>query len=703
MGVILDESDFIDSGPRILSEDDFMPEQGSRLGHFAGVAGQAITDIPGQFGELGRNLSQNVRHPLAAIQRTAKNPRESIKQVGGMSAGLAGALGGAAVGSALGPVGTVLGGGLGYALANLGYKGANQALGNEKETLTPSGAADELVYDATQGVVLGGLGEAAGAATRALPRALMRASDSYALDALGAKGSDVAKGFRKGITYLDESGKTAPLTEATEAVGSLQRSLEVIKKDGFKVANDAEANLIKANARVSELSTTAESLIAEADAAIAQTAQTTGARLRPRPDFTEAQAYIDKLKLTDEPLAGRLQARMDSIKQSWQQTGRTLSDLRKFKQSLAESEAAWSGTQAAAESIPNKFMRKLYRAFQQPLETTFDAIMSKVDPKKVGALKETNSTIAAYMDFREPLIKAQGKNAFARAGSGSLGSHLARGTVAGIGGAYGSPAIPAAVMVDYLARAKPGTASRAIGRMADAAGAVRPVGRAAQQGSRLIPALLGATEAIYPANPKLTEAQLVESLAQGAPPEMPAVVSAKFIQQLARPAVEPVLPEPTGKGVEPRLPEILATSAGVEPMLPDVPADIPMREQIISAIEATERSGSADTSPKGAKGKFQLMDATGRAYHRRLKIKEAYDPSDDKQAKKIAGAFIDDLIKKYRDPLLVAAGYNMGEKNLDRFIAQYGPNWEDIEPHLKGAFLETKKYVPFFQGKLTEV
>jgi soluble lytic murein transglycosylase-like protein len=123
--------------------------------------------------------------------------------------------------------------------------------------------------------------------------------------------------------------------------------------------------------------------------------------------------------------------------------------------------------------------------------------------------------------------------------------------------------------------------------------------------------------------------------------------------------------------------------------------------RILAALDATERSDSDDTSPKGAKGNFQLMDATGKEYHRRLGIAEPYNPRDDDQAKQIAGAFVSDLIRKYQDPDLVAAAYNMGETNLDRFIKQYGRSWAAIEPHLQGSFLETKKYVPFFRRALS--
>jgi soluble lytic murein transglycosylase len=116
--------------------------------------------------------------------------------------------------------------------------------------------------------------------------------------------------------------------------------------------------------------------------------------------------------------------------------------------------------------------------------------------------------------------------------------------------------------------------------------------------------------------------------------------------------------------------------------------------KLLEALDYGEASASGDISPKGAKGNMQLMDPLGKEYHRRLGIKEAYNPHDDEQARQIASAFISDLINKYdSDPALIAAAYNMGERNLDRFIKQYGREWSLIAPHLKGDFVETKNYV----------
>lgn len=124
---------------------------------------------------------------------------------------------------------------------------------------------------------------------------------------------------------------------------------------------------------------------------------------------------------------------------------------------------------------------------------------------------------------------------------------------------------------------------------------------------------------------------------------------------------------------------------------------------LLNAMKGTERSGSKAVSPKGAKGIAQLMDATGREYHRRLKIAKPYDPTDDNQAEQIALAFLGDLARKYNnDPALIAAGYNMGEKNLNKFIRKYGASWDAISPHLQGDFLETKRYVPTFLANLRD-
>jgi hypothetical protein len=134
-------------------------------------------------------------------------------------------------------------------------------------------------------------------------------------------------------------------------------------------------------------------------------------------------------------------------------------------------------------------------------------------------------------------------------------------------------------------------------------------------------------------------------------------------------------------------------------LIDDAMADVPPEVKtvppaLLSKIKKVESGskGSEATSPVGAKGSFQLMDALGKEYHKRLDIKEPYNPRNDKQAEKIASAFLSDLMDKYDDPELAIAAYNLGEPKLDKLLKATGAKtFEEVQFYLPK---ETREYVP---------
>lgn len=142
------------------------------------------------------------------------------------------------------------------------------------------------------------------------------------------------------------------------------------------------------------------------------------------------------------------------------------------------------------------------------------------------------------------------------------------------------------------------------------------------------------------------------------------------------------------------LQQVTSRSNGMEP--PKTDADF---EALIGAQIQQESAGKRyAVSNKGAKGIMQLMDATGKEYHRRLGIKEPYDPFDVEQNKTIGVAFMRDLFTKYGDTKLALAGYNWGETRLDKLIKRVGSkNWDDLVEHVPN---ETADYVPKIIARL---
>ena len=86
-------------------------------------------------------------------------------------------------------------------------------------------------------------------------------------------------------------------------------------------------------------------------------------------------------------------------------------------------------------------------------------------------------------------------------------------------------------------------------------------------------------------------------------------------------------------------------------------------EGALSAIEGTERSGDTAVSPKGAKGRFQFMPETAKAY--------GVDTSDPISSAIGAAKFLSDLQNQYGSFKAAVAHYNggtnliIGEKKYD--------------------------------------
>ncbi len=108
-----------------------------------------------------------------------------------------------------------------------------------------------------------------------------------------------------------------------------------------------------------------------------------------------------------------------------------------------------------------------------------------------------------------------------------------------------------------------------------------------------------------------------------------------------------------------------ASTPEEEMPLTDSPVNLP---KILNAIKHVESRGKTDaTSSVGAKGQYQLMDATGREWHKKLGIKEAYNPRDPAQSRKIAGAYVKFLIDYYDgDVTKAVTAYHTGIGNVDK-------------------------------------
>ena len=87
--------------------------------------------------------------------------------------------------------------------------------------------------------------------------------------------------------------------------------------------------------------------------------------------------------------------------------------------------------------------------------------------------------------------------------------------------------------------------------------------------------------------------------------------------------------------------------------------------QLLDAVKHVESRGNTKAvSPVGAKGPYQLMDATGKEYHDKLGIKAAYDPFDESQSRQIAAAILQDYYQMFGDWNLAVQAYHTGPGNI---------------------------------------
>lgn len=99
----------------------------------------------------------------------------------------------------------------------------------------------------------------------------------------------------------------------------------------------------------------------------------------------------------------------------------------------------------------------------------------------------------------------------------------------------------------------------------------------------------------------------------------------------------------------------------------------------------TNPDGSTVTSPKGAKGRMQVLDSTNADPG--FGVRPAADASPAERAR-VGRDYIDALMKRYDgDPAKAWAAYNWGPGNLDHALAAHGDNW------LRHAPAETQNYV----------
>lgn len=121
---------------------------------------------------------------------------------------------------------------------------------------------------------------------------------------------------------------------------------------------------------------------------------------------------------------------------------------------------------------------------------------------------------------------------------------------------------------------------------------------------------------------------------------------------------------------------------------------------LVRAVIGQESGGKADAVSKaGAQGLMQLMPATGKEMHKKLRLKEAYNPSNPKQNLRLGTAYLGQMLDEFEgDTQLALAAYNAGPARVRAAIKKAGTS--DFETVARYLPEETQAYVPSILSKL---
>lgn len=97
-------------------------------------------------------------------------------------------------------------------------------------------------------------------------------------------------------------------------------------------------------------------------------------------------------------------------------------------------------------------------------------------------------------------------------------------------------------------------------------------------------------------------------------------------------------------------------------------------EFLVRAVIHCESGGDPTAvSSVGAKGLMQLMDSTGRQWHRTLRLDGEYDPFNPSQNERIGRAYLSWLIDHYdKDIPTALAAWNFGIGNIRKIFRSRG-------------------------------
>lgn len=354
------------------------------------------------------------------------------------------------------------------------------------------------------------------------------------------------------------------------------------------------------------------------------------------PTFQRARQYLNAGKAPAHELP-RYRKILDDLQQSIRDEGK--GSLRYLQQQKIALEDKWDPT----DKVASKFWRSVYSEIQGHIENA------------VPEVRGLNQELRKYILVKPILQRGLARDETSE-GLGSLWQLMR--TSGGVG-------------VPFLAGVAAGMPGAGLAAAGTLAAAKTPRGMAAMS---------DAVEAIGGVAGRASSAQLS--------PRLSGQLGSFFAQgnSVFKPESASVFGE---KPKAPKTPEVVQVSRGKEDTDVIPPADQQSFDLLLDAIEHVESRGNAKAvSSVGAKGAYQLMDETGKEYHRKLKLNDPYDPFDKAQAREIAQAIIKDYLRMFDGDIEKAVlAYHTGPGNVKK--GKIGP--------------EGRKYVPLIEAALRRI
>lgn len=499
-----------------------------------------------------------------------------------------------------------------------------------------------------------------GKVAETVPQLPAKVADAVASGAerniFGLKLSDVYKADRKAPTMYDAAGNiTKDPNLAVEIVPAHKAAIQDILSRKIGVSDSAK---VTADALSGDLGN-----LSKQQAAIAAAADASGATVSP--DFSQAQKFIDKYKTGNaKGVAKELQTVLDEHVDRL--TDPNLAAMT-FTDGLTAKQVAGDLGKYAKGTIPTpqqQLHRMIERAYAKALEN------AAPDAK---AWQGINRSIASNLTLLEPTSKKAAQGLL----SPLMQSWPAKVLMQGAGMAVGVPEY--SMIADAILTGAQYTPKLTASIARPVEKVLTSIGKGLGKPGELI--------ASIPIDPKMTAIAALLGGQRAAQSGIEAINSAHPTTVPGIPPIDNATTETIGSTTK-------NANAALNPSDSATLSSAilsPGMDALLKAVAKIESNNTTNAVSKaGAKGKFQLMDATGAEYHKRLGLSGKYDPFNDAQAEKIAAAYLKDMLKKYGDESLALAAYNMGETQLDRLLRKYKGNKAKALAH----YGETAAYVP---------